>query len=64
MKKIMVLYIKINDMTKKIGTIYPRGEAVCYAIVDGKYLVCYNVYSGNTVANRKNGFYFMRYIIS
>ena len=45
-----------TDMTKKIGTIYPRGEADCYAIVDGKYLVCYNIYSGNTVANRKTGF--------
>lgn len=45
-----------TDMTKKIGTIYPRGEADCYGVVDGKYLVCYNIYSGNTVANRKTGF--------
>lgn len=45
-----------TDMTKKIGTIYPRGEADCYGVVDGKYLVCYNIYSGNTVVNRKTGF--------
>ena len=45
-----------TDMTKKIGTIYPRGKADCYGVVDGKYLVCYNIYSGNTVANRKTGF--------
>ena len=45
-----------TDMTKKVGTIYPRGEADCYGIVDGKYLVCYNIYNGNTVANRKTGF--------
>lgn len=49
------VYADVN-LTKKIGTIYPRGEADCYAEVDGKYLVCYNVYSGGSVANRKTGF--------
>lgn len=49
------VYADVN-LTKKIGTIYPRGEADCYGVIDGKYLVCYNVYSGGSVANRKTGF--------
>lgn len=43
-------------LTTKIGTIFPRGEADCLQIIDGKYLVCYNVYSGNNIVNKKTGF--------
>ena len=43
-------------LTTKIGTIFPRGEADCLQIIDGKYLVCYNVYSGNNILNKKTGF--------
>lgn len=49
------VYADVN-CTKEIGLIYPRGEAECYGIKDGKYLVCYNIYNGNNVANRKVGF--------
>lgn len=49
------VYADVN-CTKEIGLIYPRGEAECYGIKDGKYLVCYNIYNGNNIANRKVGF--------
>lgn len=49
------VYADVN-CTKEIGLIYPRGEAECYGIKDGKYLVCYNIYNGNNVQNRKVGF--------
>lgn len=43
--------------TKKIGTIYPQEYADCYAIMDGKYLVCYYVTDNvGNVINRKCGF--------
>lgn len=45
-----------TNCTKEIGLIYPRGEAECYGIKDGKYLVCYNIYNGNNIQNRKVGF--------
>lgn len=45
-----------TDLSKKIGTIYPRGEAECFGIKDGKYLVCYNIYQNGNVINRKVGF--------
>lgn len=44
------------NLTTRIGTIFPRGEADCLQIIDGKYLVCYNVYSGNNIVNKKTGF--------
>ena len=44
------------NLTTKIGTIFPRGEAECLQIVDGKYLVCYNVYNNNNIVNKKTGF--------
>lgn len=44
------------NLTTKIGTIFPRGEADCLQIIDGKYLVCYNVYNGNNIVNKKTGF--------
>lgn len=50
-----IVYADVN-CTKEIGLIYPRGEAECYGIKDGKYLVCYNIYNGNNVQNRKVGF--------
>ena len=49
------VYADVN-CTKEIGLIYPRGKAECYGIKEGKYLVCYNIYNGNNVANRKVGF--------
>lgn len=49
------VYADVN-CTKEIGLIYPRGEAECYGIKDGKYLVCYNIYNGNNIQNRKVGF--------
>lgn len=49
------VYADVN-CTKEIGLIYPQGEAECYGIKDGKYLVCYNIYNGNNVTNRKVGF--------
>ena len=42
--------------TKKIGTIFPREEALCYDIRDGKYLVSYDVFSKGRLVSRKVGF--------
>ena len=42
--------------TKKIGTIFPRGEALCYGIRDGRYLVSYDVFSKGKLVSRKVGF--------
>ena len=49
------VYADIN-LTNKIGTIFPQGEADCYQVINGKYLICYNVYSGNNITNKKTGF--------
>ena len=42
--------------TKKIGLIYPYGKANCYGIVDGRYLVSYNIYENGKIVSRKAGF--------
>lgn len=43
--------------TTKIGTIYPQEYAECFAIIDGKYLVCYYVTDKTgKVTDRKVGF--------
>lgn len=42
--------------TKKIGLIYPYEEANCYGIVDGRYLVSYNIYENGKIVSRKAGF--------
>ena len=43
--------------TEKIGTIYTGEYAVCYARINGKYLVCYFVTNlSNQVIDRKVGF--------
>ena len=42
--------------TTKIGTIFPYEEANCYGIIDGRYLVLYNVYQEGKLVSRKTGF--------
>ena len=42
--------------TTKIGTIFPYEEAKCFGVIDGRYLVLYNVYQDEKLVSRKTGF--------